>query len=246
MEKIDYEILEHWWEYFLVVWWSIFRPSNERLMGRVSGTENDIREAHGGSLNDFLSRSEEKEIVKLIDFLASKRKAEEERKSTIESKAHSLIGQTGIAVTLLIGALSLGTLQFKDWHFLIKITTWIFFFSVILNLIVAGLHARNTVALKEGYAHTDISILISQETQLLDFLINDLYISEHNSYLNDVKATYLKFAHWFYKCSFIFILISAFFLPPIAMFGNSLFFIGLFIIFVIFLVYHLIRFRSCL
>lgn len=217
MAKIDYEILEHWWEYFVVIWWAIFRPTNKQVLARSAPTKIDIQNKYEDALKGLLSRKDENKISGLTENLATRNKAEEERKTTIESKAHSLIGQTGIAVTLLISTLSLGTGQFKDWHFGVKLITWFLFFSVILNLVVAALHARNVVALKEGYAHEDFESFLGDDTNQLSPFLEMIYIIEHNSYINDVKATYLKFSHWYYKCSFIILVITAIIVPLLIM-----------------------------
>lgn len=219
MVKIKYEILDYWWEYFHIFWWSFSRPSNERLQRTKSPTREDIHNQHATAVNEFLSKNDDSQIKIFMDHLEADIKDEEDRKNTIESKAHAMVGQTGIAVTLLIGTLSFGSGQFKDVDMMIKWLAWLVFFLAILNLVVAGLHARNAVVLKEGYEHLCFDTYFASKS--LSLAIEKIYIKAHNSYLNNVKGTYLKIAHWNYKCSLMILLIGALLLPPLIMFTDS-------------------------
>jgi len=219
MAKIKYEILDHWWEYFCIVWWSFFRPSNERLQGTECPTREYIHNQHATAVYEFLSKSDDAQTKVFMDHLDADIKDEDNRKNTIESKAHALVGQAGIAVTLLIGTLSFGSGQFKDVDIILKCFGWMVFFLIILNLVIAGLHARNAVVLKEGYEHLCFETYFTSKS--LSLAIEKIYIKAHNSYLNDVKGTYLKIAHWNYKCSFMVLLVGALVLPPLIMFTDA-------------------------
>ena len=45
-------------------------------------------------------------IDEFFNFLKERKKEEDDRRKTIETKAHSLIGQTSIAITLLLALIS--------------------------------------------------------------------------------------------------------------------------------------------
>ncbi len=218
--KINYEIFDSWWEYFLVAWWGISTPSNEKLFGKKA-TSDDITNKYENKISLLLKKKKMKRRNSFITHLNYRIQQETERKRIIESKAHSFIGQTGIAVSLLIGALSLGTTQFDDWDILLKLFSWFVFLIIIVNFIFAGLHARNVITLIEGYSYQDYELFIDKSSKIKDQILEKIYICEHNFYLNNVKATYLRFAHWYFKFSFILILIGSLLLPPTIIVFNS-------------------------
>ena len=51
-------------------------------------------------------------------------------------------------------------------------------------------------------------------------MLEKYFCSCYNSYLNNVKGSYLKFAHWYFKFSFIITIVIALLLPPALMFFN--------------------------
>lgn len=215
----NHEIFDHWWEYFTIIWWGIFPPTMDKLMnGRQFTKKEEIDNLYKNKINLLANNANfserEKEFVESINSLYLQ---EEERKKTIELKAHSLIGQTSIAITFLLAAISLTTAQYQDFSLIIKLIIWFSFVAIIINFVTAGLHARNVVILKEGYASTSYCDLLNPDFSLTSFTLDKIYSVEHNSYLNEVKATYLKFSHWFFKCSFIITISVAVLLPPFLM-----------------------------
>lgn len=214
MSKIDYEIFEKWWEYFLVAKWSFYRPSNEKLTGLKIVTYKNIEKKYSDKLKKLFDEPIKENIEQLQRYSDEEFYSETERKNVIEAKAHSLLGQSGISVTLLIAALSLGTTQFGDWSILFKLLLWLSFSFIIFNFVFAGLHARNALVLKEGYASQTFESMIDNLGSKTN-LIEKIYIIEYNRYLNDIKGTYLKFAQWFYKFSFLLVLMVTFLIPPL-------------------------------
>lgn len=215
----NHEILDHWWEYYKIIWWGIFPPDMKKLMNDREITKKEIignlyKDQINLLANNTNFPERQKEFIESIDSIYLQ---EEERKKTIELKAHSLIGQTSIAITFLLAAISLTTVQYQNFSLITKLVIWFSFVTIIINFVTAGLHARNAVILKEGYATTSYSDFLDVDFSLTNYTLDKIYSVEHNSYLNEVKATYLKFSHWFFKCSFIITIFVSVLLPPFLM-----------------------------
>lgn len=218
---MNFEIFDKWWEYFLVIFWGFSHPSNTKLLGREIQKKDDIKTQYEAKIADVLNTNDTEKIKNLSDFINKKYDEEEERKKTIENKAHSLIGQTSIAVSLLLAAISIGTSQNDELPLYFKIIVWFFYFIIILNFVTAGLHARNVVTVLHGFASHKIDSFFDQENFKLNILLEKYFMSEYNSYLNDVKATYLRFSHWYFKFSFIITVLITLILPPSLMLVNT-------------------------
>lgn len=218
---MNYEIFEKWWEYFLVIFWGFSHPTSSKLMGRENVKKDDLKNQYGSQILDVLNTNDAEKIKNLTDFINNKYSEEEDRKKTIENKAHTLIGQTSITVSLLLAAISIGTSQYDFLPIYFKIIVWFLFFIIILNFVTAGLHARNVVTALQGFAHHSIGSFFLQDNYKINILIEKYFMSEYNSYLNDVKATYLRFSHWFFKFSFIITVLIALLLPPSIMLVSS-------------------------
>lgn len=221
MKKMEFEIFDKWWEYFLVIIWGFSHPTNKKLMGRDSASKIKIKNEYEAKIVEVFNTKDEDKIKNLIDFIDNRYSEEDERKKTIEGKAHSLLGQTSIAVSLLFAAISISTSQYDFLPFYFKLILWLVFFIIILNFVTAGLHARNVVTALQGFAHHSIDNFLIKEDNKIDILIEKYFMCEYNSYLNDVKATYLRFSHWYFKFSFIITVIIALLLPPSLMLANS-------------------------
>lgn len=218
---MNYEIFEKWWEYFLVISWGFSHPTSSKLMGRDNVNKDDLKNKYESQILDVLNTNDSERIKNLTDFINNKYSEEEERKKTIENKAHTLIGQTSIAVSLLLAAISIGTSQYDFLPIYFKIIVWFLFFIIIINFVTAGLHARNVVTALQGFAHHSIGSFFLQDNYKINILIEKYFMSEYNSYLNDVKATYLRFSHWYFKFSFIITVLIALILPPSLMLVSS-------------------------
>lgn len=218
---MNHEIFDKWWEYFHVIFWGFSPPSNAKLMGCENVEKDDIKSEYESKVVEVLATNDNDKIKYLNDFINNRYDDEEERKKTIENKAHSLIGQTGIAVSMLLAAISIGTSQYDFLPLYFKIIVWALFFILILNFVTAGLHARNVVTVLQGFAHHTINSFLIQDNYKLNILLEKYFMSEYNSYLNNVKATYLRFSHWYFKFSFILTVLIALLLPPSLMFVNS-------------------------
>ncbi len=219
---MNFEIFDKWWEYFLVIFWGFSPPANVKLMGRENIKIVDIKLEYESKVVEVLATNDNEKIKQLNDFINSKYEEEEDRKKTIENKAHSLIGQTGIAVSLLLAAISIGSSQYDYLPLYFNIIVWVLFFIIILNFVTAGLHARNVVTVLQGFAHHTINSFFIQDNYKLNILLEKYFMSEYNSYLNNVKATYLRFSHWYFKFSFIVTVLIALLLPPSFMLINSI------------------------
>ncbi|QQS37590.1 MAG: hypothetical protein IPM56_06450 [Ignavibacteriales bacterium] len=215
---MNYEIFEKWWEYFLVIFWAFSRPSNKKLMKYEQVTKEDLKIKYGPRISDVLNTDDLEKIKTLTEFIDNKYLEEDERKKTIENKAHSLIGQTSLAVSFLLAAISFGSTQNDNLPLYFKIIVWLLFFLIILNFVTAGLHARNVVTALEGFAHHSIENFFYPDNSKYNLLFEKFFMSEYNFYLNNVKTTYLRFSHWYFKFSFIITVIVALILPPSIMF----------------------------
>jgi len=73
----------------------------------------------------------------------------------------------------------------------------------------------------QGFAHHSIGSFFLQDNYKINILIEKYLMSEYNSYLNDVKTTYLRFSHSYFKFSFIITVLIALLLPPAIMLVSS-------------------------
>jgi len=213
--KPNHEIFEHWWEYFIVIWWGFSNPTNENFLKRIKPSKNVIFKEYMGAVTNLLKSNKTQLINEYKLAVTQSFSMEENRKDLIESKAHSLLGQTGITVSLLLGAFSIALTQSFYWSLTIKFIVWIFFVITIIHFTVSGLHARNAVVLKDGYEQADLREILDPHFTLNRLFLSRMYQIEHNSYLNDVKATYLKCAHWYFKAGLVSLVVGILLIIPI-------------------------------
>ena len=216
----NHEIFDHWWDYPVTAWWGLSAPTDEVLLQRSKTTQEAVAQDFRDRIAGLVTSNDAVKIRAFEDHLAKKLESEDDRRTLIETKAHSLLGQTGITVTLLVGSLSLSAVQATQWPLEVKITAWCFFLMAGFHFIVAGLHARNAVILVRGFARPTEDELLDLKIDKSDALVGTLYQAEHNSYINDVKAPYLKIAHWYFKAGLLTIFLAIFVLPPLLFFSN--------------------------
>ena len=201
----NHEIFDRWSDYLLVAWWGLYPPKSESLLGRDNISKEEVVTINDKSIQRLLRRK--KDIIQdFKNFLDRSFNEEEERKERLESKAHSLLGETGIVVSLLVAALSFGLGQStsQSWQYL---TICFLMFLILFNFVITGLHARNGVILK-GYQRLDETDYLNGHTTDKELLLTKLYLIKYNNYLNDVKATYLRFAHWYFKAGLFFVIVT--------------------------------------
>jgi len=202
------EIFDHWWEYFLVMWWGISPPDLNKYFGPDPGPVSSFRDDYYDSIKS-LSTSR-------VKFLLTKtnRIEEQENKTTeiIENKAHSIISQSGLVITLLAIAISFFTTQYDGLRF--NIFNWLslILILIILNLITAALLAKNVLVTKYTYIKSVIKD-VQKDSNIIDTIVEQICIVEHTAYINIVKATFLQFAHWYFKITLILILLFVLSLP---------------------------------
>ncbi len=204
------EIFDHWWEYFLVLSWTVYPPKFEKIGGVAPPSLDCFRDKYSERIEHL---SKDKEALSLFrQKLSHLEDLENKTQNTIEEKAHSMISQSGVAVALLVGAISLLTTGSGSGSYILSI--WVYLLLVIAtsNLVAAALLARNVIVLEYKYPRQVISDL-SKDYFFIVSLIEQIFIIEHSSYYNRIKASFLKFAHWYFKATFICILILVISLP---------------------------------
>lgn len=219
--KKEHEILSHWWEYIVIIWWGFSPPSIDILLnGRKVETIKDINEKYGAKIKELYQTADKEKINHLENFINNRLKEEEERRKTIETKAQSLIGQTSIAISILLAAISFSITQYPSLLSFQKTIIWAFLFILLINFITVGLHARHAVILILGYSYENIDYLIEKDSSPIDINIEKYWMGNRNSYLNDYKATFLKCSHWFFKCSLVLALLMALIIPLLILSNN--------------------------
>jgi hypothetical protein len=213
-----HEIFDSPWEYFTVAWWGVSKPSDEELLDRKQADKSEIEKKYSKEIESLTTNKKKQyETKEFEQFVENWKHDEDQRRETIETKAHSLLGHTGITVTLLLGSLSIGATQASGWSIWIKIVAWLFFIASSFQFIVAGLLARNSV-LTRGFSNDSPEDLLDPKTNKTNILVSRLYQADYNSFLNDAKGSYLKFAHWYFKCGLMILFIGVLTLPPLVFF----------------------------
>lgn len=204
------EIFHHWWEYFLVLSWTVYPPKFKKIGGDVPPSLDSFRDKYSKRI-EHLSK-DEKALGLFREKLSHLEDLENKTRNTIEGKAHSMISQSGLAAALLVATISLLAIKSNSWSYIPSI--WVYFLLVIttLNLVAAALLARNVIVLEYKYPKQVISDL-SKDYFFIDSLIEQMFIIKHSSYYNNIKASFLKYAHWYFKATFICILILVISLP---------------------------------
>jgi hypothetical protein len=190
-------------------------PSYEKVLARQPHARDEFLKKYqdriaslSGSRRKFVRLSFEEFVTQTIE-------EERDRQRTIEGKAHSLLGQTGITISLLLGSLSVGATQLSGWPLGVKLVAWGLFLIAALQFVVSGLHARAALILLRGYARDDVEQFLDPKLTKGRLLSQRLFQAEHNSFLNDAKATFLKFAHWYFKSGIMWLLFASLILPPL-------------------------------
>lgn len=214
--KIKYEIFHKWWEYFLVIWWGIFRPSDARLLSQNQITKEEVRDKYKNLILEMLRKGDKEKIEFFNNTVSERKKDEDERKKNIELKAHSLLGQTSIAITLFVALISLSSTQFIETPIFLRIIFWISVVIILIHFITVALHARNAVVLM-GYLTPHLVDTLDPTIDESELLIGRIFANYYNSYLNNVKATYLLFSHWYFKFGIILIFLIGVVLPVLIM-----------------------------
>ena len=204
------EIFDHWWEYFLVLAWTFSPPKFEKIGGEVPPSLNSFKDKYSEEI-ELLSK-DEKALILFREKLNHLEDLENKTRNTIEEKAHSMISQSGVAATLLLATISLFTIKADSWSYLLSIWIYVFLSVITLNLVAAALLARNVIVLEYKYPKQVISS-ITKDYIFIDSLIEQIFIINHSSYFNNIKASFLKFAHWYFKATFMCILILVISLP---------------------------------
>lgn len=221
-EKNKHEILTHWWEYIIIIWWGFFPPSIEALLnGRRVETKKEINERLRKKIQELYQTSDKEKIDNFELYVNNRLIEEEERKKTIETKAQSLFGQTSISISILLAVLSLSIARYPNLPPFQFSIIWIFLCILLINFITVGLHARHALTLTLGYSYESIDLLIDKNSSSTDIYLERYWMSDRNSYLNDYKATFLKCSHWFFKCSLVITLIMALMLPLLNFFNSN-------------------------
>jgi hypothetical protein len=214
VKEQEHEVLEHWWEYFTVIKWVFSPPGYDKLMGGIKAPNLKQRSDHYKKILDHLNSEITVDTFRII--IDTEIEREDQRKQVIETKAHSILSQTGIATSLLIGSISLGSANLLTLSTFWKIAISAFLVLIVGHFVIAALYARLSVILSRGYVRIDFEE--EGEFSAIERAINRMFALEYNSYLNDIKGTYLKLSHWFLKLSFVSILFASIALPSIMFF----------------------------
>jgi hypothetical protein len=166
-------------------------------------------------LDGALRLNSEDTKANLHEFVKENMVDERDRQSTIEAKAHSLMGQTSITVSLLLASITLGATQLPSVPIYSKVIIWLMFLGTALQFAFAGLHARAALTLKMGYMRDDYSDVISSGKTDAERLGSRLFRFEYNEYINDGKAAFLRIAHYFFRCGILWLLVLSAGLPPL-------------------------------
>lgn len=202
------EIFDKWWEYFIVMWWGLKPPKSNVIIEDNRKEHSEFKTEYYAKLN-AMSSTDLDIFEKILD---NKSRLAVEHRRVIEEKAQSMISQSGIAASLMAIVVSVFAIASIGWSILLVLVAYILLILPIINIIAAILLARNTLVLKYGYPEETIPDTGSV-TLKIDSIIDKIYIVDHSSYFNRIKASYLKFAHWYYKATFICLLLIVLIFP---------------------------------
>lgn len=202
------EIFDKWWEYFLVMWWGLKPPKSEKIIEDKRRSHSEFKDEYFTNLQAMKS-SDLETFDKILD---NKYRLVVEHRRVIEEKAQSMISQSGIAASLMAIVVSVFAIAAIGWSFWLILITYFLLISPVVNIISAILLARNTLVLKYGYPEEMVPDTQSK-TLRIDSIINKIFIVDHSAYFNSIKASYLKFAHWYYKATFICLLLIVLVFP---------------------------------
>ena len=193
------EIFERRREYFKVLFWSVSPPTIEELIDEPVSFGKIEKQYQVEAEKILRATKEDRDFY--LGLLEKGVASEEEQRTVIDSKANSMISQTGVAVTLIVAGLSLVSLGLNDW--IPKAVVMLLLAIAAMHLIAGGLHARLAVSLIYKYPRHDFTSYLGITQPSTDYIISQIYIIQRLSQLNMVKAGFLRFAHWFYKATFV-------------------------------------------
>ncbi|KAF0139960.1 MAG: hypothetical protein FD122_2861 [Stygiobacter sp.] len=204
------KVFNNWWEYFVVIWWSFCPPPLQKISSEKPDSLNVFNEKYTEAINS-LSIDEQKF---LYDKLSSIEEQNNKNTDIIENKAHSIISQSSLGITLLVVAISLLTTQVENISS--YVFYWVLFFVliIVLNNVVSALLSRNVILLKYEYPQVVIED-INNDSKLSQSIVEKLFINKHYQFINNIKTTFLFYSHWYYKITLIFLLALAISLPVI-------------------------------
>ena len=205
------EIFDHWWEYFRVLYWSLSPPAVEYFI--TEPVSFALLEKEYKEEIEKIKQEGEGKVKFILDLMDKGVSSEEERRTVIETKAHSMISQSGLAIPLLVAALSLISISIND--LIAKSIILFLLCAATIHFIAAVLHARHIVSLKYFYPRQDFASYLTHEDRTVDYILSQVLIIRRLSELNSVKATFLKFSHWFYKATFSILLLMTFCVPTL-------------------------------
>ena len=210
------KIFNKWWEYFVVMWWSFFPPSLEKISSDKPDSLNTFKKRYFEAVS-LLTTDEQKFLYNKLSRIE-----EQNNKNTdiIENKAHSIISQSSLGITLLVVAISLLTTQVDNINFYIFF--WILFFVliIILNIVVSALLSRNVILLKYEYPQVVVED-INNDSKLVNSIVEQLFVNQHYLFINNIKTTFLFYSHWYYKITLIVLLVLSLSLPAIFIFNSQ-------------------------
>lgn len=153
-------------------------------------------------LRDINSEAELETYLKYIEIDHNN---EEKRRKIVEDKAHAMLSQSSITAALLTACLTLFTNDKVHLGYFGKSIILFLFMLPILNTIMIGLLARKVVSAKYKYSSENIDFPVERDK--LNFLkkrlIDNIFAKKQNTYLTNIKVTYLNWAHWLHKVNFI-------------------------------------------
>jgi len=211
------EVFDHWWEYFRLLYRCLAPGTIDDHIKDPVSFEKLKRQYDAESNNIAKSKKEQKDAI--LGILEKGISAEEDRRTVIDAKANSMVSQTGLAVTLIIASLSLVSLGVKE--LIPKLVILVLLSVSAVNLIAAGLHARHVVSLRYPYPRHDFAGYLGITQPSADYVVSQLFIIERSSQINDVKATFLRISHWFFKAAFVtlFLIVLS---GPLLLFSSSI------------------------
>lgn len=211
------KIFNKWWEYFVVMWWSFFPPPNEKMsLEKEPDSLIAFNEKYVEAIKS-LSLDEQKF---LYDKLNRIEEQNNQNTNILENKAHSIISQSSLGITLLVVAISLLTTQVDSINFCLFIWILVFVLIIILNIVVSALLSRNVILLKYKYPQVVIDN-IKNDSKLINSIVEKLFINEHYLFINNIKTTYLFYSHWYYKITLIILVVLSISLPALFLFNNN-------------------------
>lgn len=201
------EIFDSPEEYFTILLWGVFTPDYSKEFLSLKKVDeikfkNDYEKMISSFPEDFLDV--------ILDDLVTEYSRELSRRKTIEDKAASMLSSNSLSITLLTALVGFFS-KFTSLNIYFKLFLVLFYTLPVINIISSGLHARNVLGLRYYYHVLDIKndILVKYKYNLniknykRKKIVEIAFITASNSYLNSVKASFLKFSHWYYKATFV-------------------------------------------